>query len=175
MNRAAALASHVEVHVNFYPARSVQILVLLMVLGACGTCANPGVDTAIEERAIRELEARWSQAAQARDIAAFVSFFAEDGIQLQPNRPPLIGRQAIEEATRQAMTPNVSLSFEPVEIVVSRSRDIAYDRGTYHLRIDAPAGRVEDHGSYLVVWKKVNGEWNAAVDIFNSHVPAPAR
>lgn len=160
---------------NSCPAQSVRILVLLMVLGACGACANPGVDTAMEQRAIRELEARWSQAAQARDVAAFVSFFAEDGIQLQPNRPPLIGRQAIEEAVRQAMTPNVSLSFEPVEIVVSRSRDMAYDRGTYRLRAEAPAGTVEDHGSYLVVWKKVNGEWKAAVDIFNSDVPTPAR
>jgi hypothetical protein len=37
----------------------------------------------------------------------------------------------------------------------------------------APKGKVlTDTGKYVVVWRKVGGEWKAAADIFNSDLPA---
>ena len=40
---------------------------------------------------------------------------------------------------------------------------MALDRGTYRLG--------EDTGKYVVVWRKIGGEWKAAADIFNSDKP----
>ena len=43
---------------------------------------------------------------------------------------------------------------------------------TYKLAV-APKGTPQtDAGKYVVVWRKVGGEWKAAADIFNSDLPA---
>ena len=54
-------------------------------------------------------------------------------------------------------------------VTVAGSGDLATDRGSYVLNID---GAPEDRGKYVVVWKKVGGEWKAFQDIFNSDLPA---
>ena len=51
---------------------------------------------------------------------------------------------------------------------------MAYEIGTYTMGLDAPGGRVEDEGKYVVVWTRVGGDWKVAADIFNSNRPAPA-
>jgi ketosteroid isomerase-like protein len=48
---------------------------------------------------------------------------------------------------------------------------MALDLGTYNLAL-APGGTTQtDTGKYVVVWRKVGGEWKAAADIFNSDLP----
>jgi ketosteroid isomerase-like protein len=38
--------------------------------------------------------------------------------------------------------------------------------------MDGPKGkRIEDSGKFVVAWKKVNGEWKVAYDIYNSDKP----
>ncbi len=69
-------------------------------------------------------------------------------------------------------TPGFDLTFVPEQIIVSSSGDMALDRGTYRLAV-APNGTAQtDTGKYVVVWRKVGGEWKAAADIFNSDLPA---
>jgi ketosteroid isomerase-like protein len=49
---------------------------------------------------------------------------------------------------------------------------MALDRGTYKLAV-APNGTAKtDTGKYVVVWRKIGGEWKAAADIFNSDLAA---
>ena len=69
-------------------------------------------------------------------------------------------------------TPGFDLTFVPEQIIVSSSGDMALDRGTYRLTI-APGGKAQvDTGKYVVVWRKIGGEWKVAADIFNSDLPA---
>jgi ketosteroid isomerase-like protein len=69
-------------------------------------------------------------------------------------------------------TPGFDLTFVPDQIIVSSSGDMALDRGTYRLAI-APDGTTQsDTGKYVVVWRKIGGDWKAAADIFNSNLPA---
>jgi ketosteroid isomerase-like protein len=69
-------------------------------------------------------------------------------------------------------TPGFSLTFDPEQIVVSSSGDMALDRGTYKFAI-APNGSVQaDTGKYVVVWRKIGNDWRAAADIFNSDLQA---
>ena len=48
---------------------------------------------------------------------------------------------------------------------------LAYEVGRYAL-----SGQVGDidHGKYIVVWKKVGGQWKLHRDIFNSDVAPPS-
>jgi len=142
------------------------------VASALGACA-PQVDTAAEEKGIRELDRKWVQAVAAKDTTAIGNVYAEDGDFLPQGAPRVSGRTAIRSAWAQLVkAPNVSLTFEPTKVVVSSAGDIAYETGTYKLGMDGPKGkRIEDSGKFVVAWKKVNGEWKVAYDIYNSDKP----
>ena len=49
---------------------------------------------------------------------------------------------------------------------------MALDRGTYRLTVAAAGAPQRDIGKYVVVWRKVGGEWKAVADIFNSDLPS---
>lgn len=38
--------------------------------------------------------------------------------------------------------------------------------------MEAPKGRVEDIGKNVVIWKRVEGDWKAVLDISNSDLPS---
>ncbi|HET7816545.1 MAG TPA: DUF4440 domain-containing protein [Sphingomicrobium sp.] len=122
-------------------------------------------DVAAEEQAIRANIDRWLQLVRNKDAAGIAQLYTEDGAVMAPNAPKAEGRAAIEQAWASLMAaPGFELTFAPDRIVVSESGDMALDRGTYR------AG--EDVGKYVVVWRKVGGEWKAAADIFNTDRPA---
>ncbi len=92
---------------------------------------------------------------------------------MPPNAPRVDGRGAIRGAwAGMLQLPNVSLTFAPTDIVIAEAGDMAYDIGTYNLGLDGPDGRIEDKGKYVVVWRKVNGEWRVMADIVNRDNPA---
>ena len=130
-------------------------------------------DTAGDEQAIRGQVNRWLELVRAKDSAAIAQLYAEDGMVMPANEPATRGRDAIRKWWDGAMKmPGYDLSFSPEQILVSSSGDMALDRGTYRFRATPPQGAIDDTGKYVVVWRKVDGEWKVAVDIFNSDKPA---
>ena len=131
------------------------------------------VDSAGDEQAIRAQVDRWLQLIKAKDAAGISQLYAEDGAVMPPNAPIGKGRAAIEQTWASMMrTPGFDLTFAPEQIVISSSGDMALDRGTYNLTI-TPAGTTQtDTGKYVVVWRKIGGDWKAVADIFNSDLPA---
>jgi uncharacterized protein (TIGR02246 family) len=131
------------------------------------------VDTAGDEQAIRAQVDHWLQLVKAKDASGIAALYAEDGAVMPPNAPIGIGRPAIQQTWASMMqTPGFDLTFNPEEIVISSSGDMALDRGAYTLTI-APAGTTQtDTGKYVVVWRKIGGDWKAVADIFNSDLPA---
>jgi uncharacterized protein (TIGR02246 family) len=125
-----------------------------------------------EAAAIRHASARWLAAAHALDAVATAAFYADDGAFLVPNLPLASGRAAVQAAWTQLLAaPNLSLTWTPTSVDVAPSGDMAYDIGTYTLAMDRPAGRLEDDGKYVVVWRKVGDLWHVAADAFNSCRP----
>ena len=134
---------------------------------------SAAVDAGAEEKAIRGEVDRWTQLIKAKDAAAIAGLYAEDGAVMPPNAPIGKGRAAIQQtwASLVAM-PGFDLAIVPEQIIVSSSGDMALDRGTYSLKV-APNGTEQtDTGKYVVVWRKIDGKWKAAADIFNSDLPA---
>ena len=131
------------------------------------------VDTGADELAIRGHVDRWLQLVSAKDAAGIAELYSEDGAVMPPNAPIGQGRAAIQQTWASMMRmPGFGLTFVPEQIVVSSSGDMALDRGTYSLTI-APEGTTQtDTGKYVVVWRKISGEWKVAADIFNSDLPA---
>jgi uncharacterized protein (TIGR02246 family) len=133
------------------------------------------VDTAGDEQAIRAQVDHWLQLVKAKDAAAIAALYAEDGAVMPPNAPIGKGHAAIQQTWASMMaTPGFDLTLNPEQILISSSGDMALDRGTYTLTV-APAGTTQtDTGKYVVVWRKIGGDWKAVADIFNSDLPASA-
>ena len=134
--------------------------------------AAAAANTDADEQAIRGQVDRWLQLVKAKDAASIAALYTQDGAVMPPNAPIGKGRSAIQQTWASMMqTPGFDLTFVPEQIIVSSSGDIALDRGTYRLAV-APSGKPQnDTGKYVVVWRKVGGEWKAAADIFNSDLP----
>jgi uncharacterized protein (TIGR02246 family) len=130
-------------------------------------------DAAAEAQAIRAVNAQWLAAVENKDATATASFYTSDGRLMAPNSPTAQGTAAIAEAFAGMFgLPNVAISWSQSSVEVGLGGTLAYDIGTYTLSYDGPTGPVQDHGKYVVVWKKVNDEWRVAADIFNSDLPA---
>ena len=130
------------------------------------------VDHDADEQAIRGQVDRWLQFVKAKDAAGIAALYTEDGAVMPPNAPIGKGRAAMQQTWASMMqTPGFDLTFVPGQIIVSSSGDMALDRGTYRLAV-APNGTAQtDTGKYVVVWRKIGGDWKAAADIFNSDLP----
>lgn len=162
--------------------RLISLSVITLFLSACDAGTNdvavaPSESSATantaDEDAIRAQVAKWLQLIKSKDAAAIAQMYDEDGAFMPANASIGKGRAAIEKNWAGMMaTPGFDLTFAPDQIIVSSSGDMALDRGTYRLTV-APDGKPQvDTGKYVVVWRKIGGEWKAAADIINSDLPA---
>ena len=86
------------------------------------------------------------------------------------NAPIATGTVAIRQIWSSLMSkPGFHLTFAPTKIVVARSGDMAWELGTFELKLnDAQGAPMTMLGKYVVTWKKDGGTWKAAADIFNT-------
>ena len=126
--------------------------------------------------AILELERRAREAAEAKDLERYVSFYADDASLFWPGAPMVTGRAAIREFMRAFLSmPGFSLRFETAKVDVSRAGDLAYSYGTNKVTLVDPIGnRMKDRGKYLTVYRKQpDGTWKVVADMGNSDLPGP--
>ena len=168
------------------PKKFLLLSATALLLPACRVAEKPAkegaasnaaatVDSGAEEQAVRAQVDRWLGLVKAKDAAAISALYTDDGAVMPANAPIAKGHAAIQQTWASLMQiPGFALTFTPDQVIVSSSGDMALDRGTYSLTV-APNGTPQtDTGKYVVVWRKVGGEWKAAADIFNSDLPAGA-
>ncbi len=149
-----------------------SVLAICLFLLSCSSYL--AVDTVGEAQKIRELDRLWLLAFADKDIDGAMEFFANDAVLMPAHTPAIEGKQAIE-AWFESWLPNpaVSSTFAPESVEVASSGEFAYDRGNYQFLMETDEGLIRDSGKYLIVWKKVDGEWKALLDISNSDLAAP--
>jgi uncharacterized protein (TIGR02246 family) len=124
-----------------------------------------------EEQRIRALDAEWSRAAAAKDVAKTVSFYADTAQVLPYNGPLVNGRNKIHDLWAGLMkNPAFAIHFEPTRIVVAKSKDVAFDVGTFELTLSDDRGQPSTvAGKFLVAWRKQkDGHWKVEADCFNT-------
>ena len=126
---------------------------------------EPVVDIAAEEQAIRDLSIKWMEAANSRDGATIDSVFAQNAVTIFDGEIN-DGLAAISASREEdwAETPDFVINWTTSAVEVAASGDLAYERGNWTLDPDGPGEAAEEHGEYVTIWKKVDGEWRAAVD-----------
>lgn len=149
------------------PARSLLASLAALALAGCtaGEMA-PAVDLEAEAEAIEARSATWMRAVQARDAAAVAALFAPDGEILQQGQAPIMGPAAVEGAVEEEWTayPDFTVSWTTNRVEVADSGDLAYERGSWTADPDGPGDEPEEHGEYVTIWRKMDGEWVVAFD-----------
>jgi len=103
------------------------------------------------------------------DANGLAALYTQDGEIMPPNAAIAKGAEDLKKLFKSFWDEGATtIKLDTVE--VEGSGGLAYEVGRYAL--SGQAGAI-DHGKYIVVWKKVGGQWNLHRDIFNSDVPAP--
>jgi ketosteroid isomerase-like protein len=126
-----------------------------------------------DEKAIRDLDTAWSEAAGKMDLKRVVGFYAPDGSVVWPDHPAAHGTAAIRGRWAELFktTPGLFLKFEPERIVVAADHDLASDFGVVHFGFDTPNGPQRETGKYVVVWRREKGRWKVLYDCYNMNAP----
>lgn len=150
------------------PVNTLSMTVIYMTL-AIGLCCRTSARQSKDEETIREIDAAWSEALKNKDLDKVMENYAEDASFLAPDEPIVRGRGKICEWFKKRIAlPGYSASFTPSTIVVSRSKDIAYEIGTFRATINDETGKpLVYSGKHLVVWKKHDGYWKVVAESIN--------
>jgi uncharacterized protein (TIGR02246 family) len=121
-----------------------------------------------DEAAVKAAAQAWEAGWNAGDAAAIAAVYTEDATVMPPESEPVQGREAIQAFWQAAIdaTPNTTEELETVHVQVLG--DTAIEVGSY--TNTGPGGEHLDHGKFVAIWQKVDGEWKIARDIFNSNM-----
>jgi ketosteroid isomerase-like protein len=150
--------------------RSILLIAVAVSLGACCDPPPPqSVDLEAEAEAVLERGQQWNDAVIAKDLDAVMAFYAPEAVQMVAGRPVIEGHDAIRAWFQEWLpVPGIENVFVSDKVEVSIGGTMAVDRGTWKFVMETPEGPVEDFGKYLIVWKKIDGQWFAAADIGHS-------
>jgi len=142
---------------------------------ALTSCAPPvTINQQSEQAAIRAAAQDWQQAAIARDVDRIVAHFAPDVVIMTPNAPVTRGLDAARKLwTDEVGLPGLAVTWVADEIEIT-SPTTAVEAGTYRFAFDSPTGRVNDTGSYISHWRKIDGRWRMTRDAIVSSTPMAA-
>jgi ketosteroid isomerase-like protein len=143
------------------------LLAALLTTPAFATKQKPAKDADL----LVQLEADFAKAVAEHGHAAFVTYFAEDGVELDDGG----GISSRDAISKQPPWPEgTSLTWTPVKADMAASGDLGYTYGNYVFKSKDKEGKpVTAYGKYMSVWKKQkNGSWKVVVDMGNSS-PAP--
>ena len=116
-----------------------------------------------DERAIRDLIAKWMQASQADDTQTVLGLMTDDVVFMVPGREPF-GKEAFAAASRDMQGVRIEGSSDIRELKVLG--DWAYLRSYLEVKMMPPGGNaVERSGYTLTIFRKQpDGRWLLARD-----------
>src|SRR5271156_4535736 len=141
-----------------------------LLLAACVSAPAPAPDGALEQ--LFAAERSFARASTEHGIrAAFLEYFASDGIDFAPGPGPMRERMLERPAPTDPLA--LLLDWSPQVGAVARSDDLGYTTGPYSLRNQRDASAATHYGYFFSIWKRENGKWRVAGDAGVSTPAAP--
>lgn len=126
--------------------------------------AEPAFDLAAAKVDIIAANDEFEKYLAAGDSTGLAGLYTEDAKFMMNGAPAFVGRDAIESIFSAIMQSGIT-AVELTTVDVWGSEDLITEEGGLTLY----AGDiVADQGKYMVLWKKVDGQWHLFRDIFNS-------
>ena len=150
-----------------------MFLFVALTLSAC----QPAVEqTEADVAAIQALVQAWGVAVEAGDVSGIVALYTDDIVQMPPDAPANIGKQAIEEYYRGGLELFSVEATWPVEgteeIIVADGW--AFHVSEYILRFipKADGETIEERGKIIeICQQQPDGSWKFAREIWNRNSP----
>ena len=130
---------------------------------------EPAIDNSADKAFLEAKTAEWANAFNAGDAATLAAMYSEDAVIYPPGMPPVQGRAGVQEVFQGYIDTGASGDLHGQETFIEG--DLAYKVGHYSLK--NADGSPMDEGSYLEVWRKIDGQWWFVRDMWNSDLPAP--
>ena len=123
---------------------------------------------------LKQLEAEFMQAAATGGSQGYMSYYADDAVEVPNGAPLIIGKPEIAKGMGFLDDPNNRLTWTPVGADISSSGDLGYTYGTFEFRSKDKDGKLHiDYGKYTSIWRlQKDGKWKVALDMGNAS-PAP--
>jgi uncharacterized protein (TIGR02246 family) len=120
---------------------------------------------------IAAANAEFSAAAAKGDGAGLAALYAADAQVMPAGSEPIRGTAAIQKFWQGALDSGIAgVGLKTIEVFASGPT--ATEVGQYELH--DKAGKVLDHGKYIVVWRNEAGKWKLLRDMFSTNV-TPAK
>jgi uncharacterized protein (TIGR02246 family) len=133
-------------------------------------CLAPAAYADGVRSAIEAANAQFSAAAAKGDGAALAGLYSTDGQVMPAGSEPIRGTDAIQKFWQGALNSGVAaVALKTIDVF--GHGPTATEVGEYELR--DKAGKVLDHGKYIVVWRHADGNWKLLRDMFSTNVPPP--
>ena len=141
-------------------------------MGASGMGSDGGHDAA-DAAAIELVTAALLKAVNGSNLAGVLAVWSDDGVLMPPHHPSVRGRQEIERYFGRLFSVR-RFRFVFTSSHIEVCGDVAFERVEYEVAASATAvgPEVRDVGKGLHVYRRQEGAWRLAMDIWNSDNPA---
>jgi ketosteroid isomerase-like protein len=119
---------------------------------------------------LKQLEAEFMKTAADEGSQGYMSYYAEDSVEV-PNGAPLVqGKTEIAKGMGFLDDKNNRLIWTPVGADISASADLGYTYGTFEFHSKNKEGKpTVDYGKYTSIWKlQKDGSWRVVLDMGNA-------
>ena len=142
----------------------------MIVFLAC-ICLTPTAYADGVQSAIEAANGQFSAAAAKGDGAGLSALYSPEGQVMPAGSDPIRGTVAIQKFWQGALDSGIAgVGLKTIDVY--GHGPTATEVGEYELR--DKAGKVLDHGKYIVVWQQADGKWKLLRDMFSTNVP-PAK
>ena len=125
------------------------------------------------KKIIEEKNNAFAKAFITGDSAGMVNSYAHDAKIFPPNSAAIIGQSAIGPLVSQYLKFGIK-EYRDETTALYGNEDNLIEEGDYFM--GDGKGNSIDKGKYIVVWRKVDGDWKIYSNMFNSSIPvAPAK
>jgi uncharacterized protein (TIGR02246 family) len=132
------------------------VICLVLIAGSAMAQQKPSIQKANEE---------WMAAFNKGDAAAVAALYAEDAYVLPAGAEMAKGRRAIEAFWKKAMQQLGDAKLKTLDLQ-SLGPGSAREVGTFSFKTKGDNPEVVV-GKYVVVWRKMGGQWKLITDIWN--------
>lgn len=148
------------------------ILVGVIVFTTVHTSAS--ADVKASAAILIQLEADFMKATAERGSQGYMSYCAEDAVELPNGADMFRGKESIAKTMGFLDDKNNHLTWTPIYADMAASGDLGYTFGTFEFRSKDKDGKpTVEYGKYASIWKKQkDGSWKVVMDMGNS-TPGP--